>query len=100
MDQTLPAPEPSSANLLSLKNISIGGVVIAAIVVFGLMFFFYGQENAATPSDEELGDALRATESGEVEVPTSQNPVKQVLPEETAYDKTNPFNDAYVNPFE
>ena len=79
---------------------SIGGSIAVIVIVLGLIFFLYGGESTVTPSDEELNDALRATESGEVTVPTSQNPVKQVLPEETAYDQTNPFKEAYVNPFE
>ena len=98
-DTMLESGSPAHSSSLP-KNAAIGGIVVIVVIILGLIFAFSQGDGPSTPSAEELNDALRAAASTEVNVPTSENPVKQVLPKETVYDKTNPFNDAYVNPFE
>ena len=83
---------------------AIVGAVVALVVLGGLAYYLFTSSAEPAPS---VGPALPAIEdtlsdiaSPEVSVPTSADPAKQVLPQETPLDKTNPFKDAYVNPFE
>lgn len=87
------------------KKIVIAGIAVALIAL--LWWVFIGQKNrrtapAVTPEQtlEEVRQAAEAASAPEVKVPTSANPIKKVLPEETPLEKTNPFNKIYENPFE
>ena len=83
-------------------------VVVAVVLVAALLlvwaFLYSGkssQEKTETRSTKEVGVALeKVSAPSTVEVPTSVNPVKQVLPDENPVDKANPFNKVYKNPFD
>lgn len=80
---------------------SVLGIVVLIIIIGAVVWALSAQKE---PADEQAAESvLQAAEkvtAPAVVVPTSQNPVKQVLPKETPLEKTNPFNKTYVNPFE
>lgn len=85
------------------------GVVIILVIVIALIVTFTGRrkEEPAAPAAEtrtrqqQLSESLETiTESAaEVNVPTA-NLLEKVLPQENPIEKTNPFNEAFTNPFE
>ena len=79
-------------------------LIILALIVWGVIFSgkFSGEQteqNARTVKTANEG-IDRVVAPSTVEVPTSVNPVKQVLPDENPVDKANPFNKVYKNPFD
>ncbi len=84
-----------------LKNsYLLGGLAVVAVAVIGALIYYY----AGPPAVTEVGaleQSLEDASAPPTRVPTSVNPAKEVLPSETAFDKTNPFNDTeYENPFQ
>lgn len=77
---------------------ALGGVAIVAIVIIGALIYFYG--GSSTGDLGSLESSLEQASTPEISVPTTVNPINEVLPDETAFDKTNPFNETYANPFE
>lgn len=90
-------------NSLSPENKKLVIAGIAAVLLALLWWGFAGQKNRrSAPTEsapEEVRRAAEAASGPKVEVPTSANPIKEVLPEETPLEKTNPFNKIYENPF-
>lgn len=94
--------EPSK---LSAKEIVAVVVPILALAI-AIWWFSVKSRDAEQPSvlpepsPAELQQATEAVVAPEVEVPTSANPIKESLPQETPLEKTNPFNKVYENPFQ
>lgn len=91
-------------NHLPIENKKIIAAGAAALALLALLWWvILGQKSrqAAPPEQtlEEVQKAAEAASGPEVEIPTSANPIKEVLPEETPLEKTNPFNKIYENPF-
>ncbi len=85
-----------------LKNTYLlGGLAVVAIVAIGAFVYYYSAGPPAVTEVGALEQSLEDASAPPTRVPTSVNPVKEVLPSETAFDKTNPFNDTeYANPFQ
>ena len=83
--------------------VTIAVVFIAAFLLVWV-FVSYRQSSQVeipTYTAEEVSRALdKVSAPSAVEVPTSVNPIKQVLPDENPVDKANPFNKVYKNPFD
>lgn len=77
-------------------------VILGAIIWVVIYFGRQGQEQALAPDAAKAArEAIEGiTETPQVKVPTSANPVKRVLPEENPIETANPFNKVYKNPFE
>lgn len=82
----------------------VAGLVILALIAWA---FVFSRKSSKEQSEETVRTVKTANEGIErvvmpstVEVPTSVNPVKQVLPDENPIDKANPFNKVYKNPFD
>ncbi len=90
-------------NIATHKNAIIGAAVVL-VVLGGLVYYLFTSNAEPAPEVDQtlstIEENLSDITSPEVSVPTSADPAKQVLPQETPLDKTNPFKDAYVNPFE
>ena len=89
------------------KQIAIvASIVVVAVVDVVVVWAFNSAQKreevttTAEGSAEALNEAVEKVVAPVIAVPTSANPVKQVLPKETPLEKTNPFNKTYVNPFE
>ncbi len=88
------------------KQIAVAGVavllviIIATVLVFNLMSKPEVAKTSAESSAEAVSDAVEKSSAPIIAVPTSVNPINQVLPKENPIEKTNPFNKTYVNPFE
>ncbi len=85
------------------KILVLAGAVFLALVVLVAVYFSGGSkpDERVQETAEDVRSAIeKATASVNVEVPTSVNPVRQVLPTENPIDKANPFNNVYKNPFE
>lgn len=81
----------------------IGAVVV--LVALGALLWWLMSRSPISPATESAAsDAVEAVREVSappaVSVPTTQNPIKQVLPQRNPLETANPFNDAYVNPFE
>ena len=87
---------------MNKQAVLIVGVLIAiAVVIYSAFLSREGGPSQREQTGQELVKAARrAAAPPKVSVPTSGNPVRYVLPAENPLEKTNPFNDVYVNPFE
>ncbi len=78
----------------------LGSCAVVAVAVIGTLIYYYAGPSATTEVGT-LEQSLEDASAPQIRVPTSVNPAKEVLPSETAFDKTNPFNDTeYANPFQ
>lgn len=83
------------------RSAAIGLIII--IILGMLLWWLYPSKTKSTKtstSDSAFQNIEQATKAPDVSVPTSANPIKQVLPKENPLEKTNPFKKTYVNPFE
>mgnify|MGYP001561527465 FL=1 len=79
----------------------IAAIIVVLVIIALVVWALSSQKKpVAERAAESALEAVEKVAAPAVEVPTSQNPVKQVLPKETPLEKTNPFNKTYVNPFE
>lgn len=96
----------SQTSLMDKKRVLfiITGLIVLVLVAW---FFVFSGKSSKEQAEQSARTAQKANEGIErvitpstVEVPTSVNPVKQVLPDENPIDKANPFNKVYKNPFD
>lgn len=97
--------ENSLGNSASKKQIVIAGIAVLVVIIIAVFWAFSSMrtppvETTTEESAEAVRVAAEKATAPEVTVPTSANPIKQSLPNETPQQKTNPFNKTYVNPFE
>lgn len=77
------------------------GLVVLLVLAAALYAVFVSREGGTGREAGDLRDAAeRLGTAPKVSVPTTENPIKQVLPTENPLEKANPFNKAYMNPFE
>lgn len=74
-------------------------LVIGIIIVATVVWFIFSGRTAIDKTQNQGYDGAAIT-SPSVDVPTSANPIRQVLPSENPIEKANPFSNAYKNPFE
>lgn len=75
-------------------------VVVALVLILAGIYYFSTRKPKAEQTAQNFSDAVKAaSQTTAPSVPTTVNPVKQVLPTATPLEKTNPFNKTYVNPF-
>lgn len=89
---------PSSTGRITIAVLWV--VVLAAIAV--LAWWRMGQKPApeAPSPAADLNSSLKAiTATTSASVPTTANPLKSATPAVNPIQKTNPFNNAYQNPF-
>lgn len=67
--------------------------VVAIAVIIGAVLYYKSRPEPVKSTE----GALEALENTAVEIPT--NPVENKIPELNPVNKTNPFKDAYKNPF-
>ena len=83
--------------------VTIAVVFIAALLLVWVFVSYPKSSQVETPTytAEEVSGALdKVSEPSAVKVPTSVNPVKQVLPDKNPVEKANPFNKVNKNPFD
>lgn len=100
MDTPVPPTEAVSSSTGRIIIAMLGVVVLAAIAV--LAWWRMGQKPAqeAPSPAADLNSSLKAiTATTSTSVPTTANPLKSATPVVNPIQKTNPFNNAYQNPF-
>lgn len=83
-------------------QVAVGVIVVVVLIA---VYYFFAVKNKTKPDNgsdtvEKFSSSLDAvTAPGTVNVP-STNPAKQAVPPVNPLEKTNPFKNAYTNPFE
>lgn len=78
-----------------LSTYSLGAVL--AIAVLGAVIWYFWLVKKPPAEIKNTDDAINALSKSEITV--ESNPVENKIPELNPVKKTNPFKDAYQNPF-
>lgn len=82
--------------------------VLIAVVAAGIIFFVMPKNTndraqvvpSTTPSSSAIPQEIASKSLGEEIFEKSQNPMENKIPQTNPFEaKTNPFRDAYINPF-
>lgn len=86
------------------KNPLIDAVIAIIIIALAGYYYIYIFKPASQPAKntdtlKKLDTALDVVTASSAVTVTSTNPAKQAIPQINPIEKTNPFKNAYTNPF-
>lgn len=101
MDTIIPQPIPPTGAVKPLTKILILIVLVIVLIVGAWWYASRQPRSQEVQSVAELNSSLNAiTATTTVTVPTTADPLKSATPAVNPIEKTNPFNNAYNNPFQ
>lgn len=85
------------------KSMIAGAILVLIVILIALYYAVSGRAEPQAKQDaataETLESSLDAATNASVSIP-STNPAREALPAVDPLEKTNPFRNAYENPFE
>ena len=81
------------------KGLIIGLIILIAIVIIGVIGYFYLEKHTKTPQQKAIENAVNATQKALPDYGNQTAPL-QKMPDVNPTSKTNPYKAVKTNPFQ